>query len=66
MKFALMLSIDLPDHISATIPQAPDLQAEFQDLINKSVAEAISRWVSTKSIESTCIQLQVLDTGNPH
>lgn len=66
MKFALMLNIDLPDHIAATMPQAPDLQAEFQELVNQSVAEAIAKWFSTHSVRSTNILLTVLDTDNPH
>ena len=52
MQFQLILNVEVPEHIAATMPNAPDLQIEFQHVVNAAVCAAIEAWaVSRQSHE---------------
>ena len=49
MEFLLTIKVDIPDHIADTMPTAPDLQSEFQGVVDRAVAAAVERWAGLKS-----------------
>ena len=48
MKFQLTVQVEVPDHIAATMPQAPDLQQDLKHLIDASIAAAIEVWADSR------------------
>lgn len=66
MKFRMHICFDVPDHISNTLPEAPDLQAELQALIGAAVTGAIAHWASAQSeqnIHGQVIHLNEVEPG---
>lgn len=49
MEFLITIKVDVPDHIADTMPTAPDLQSEFQSVVNRAVSSAVEKWAVDQS-----------------